>query len=112
MNKQDVVQVAQWLRQAIEGGIKQTRNVYVENDMCMCAVAAIYFEATGVVPFWWNENMGPWDVLKTLNKATGIDFDTVLPGRDHPLFYELIIDNDLHGASFLALAAGLEEISE
>lgn len=109
LNKQELLQVAQWLRKADEDGIYQIQDAYAVDDRYMCALSAIYFEATdGTAPTWWWKAESD-TVLKEISEKTGIGFGDTPPEWNFSLMGGIIHMNDSEDVSFLGIAEALEE---
>jgi hypothetical protein len=113
VNKQDVLRVASWLRQAKDEGIAQAYSRYVKSDRSMCALSAIHAEATGIVPFSWdNDDVSNAQIVAQISVATGVDFNEKLPGHRLSLYFDLMIYNDNKMLTFLGIAEELEQAVE
>lgn len=113
MNKQDVLKVASWLRRAKEEGIEQTYSRYVKSYGSMCALSAIHAEATGIVPFSWdNDDVSDAQIVAQISVATEVDFNEKLPGHRLSLYFDLMIYNDNKRLTFLGIAEELEQTVE
>jgi hypothetical protein len=98
MNHRDRELLVRWLNFAVAEHIVSARKVFVLDEQTMCPLAALYKEATGEVPYRFNDMDDP-DIMYALRQATGIDFD--LPFREfHNLYMFFVRSNDTFRLGF------------
>lgn len=104
MRKEDLLRVANLLEQAERQGMCPARQEYVYSDCQMCATAAMYKVATGIVPYRWDYDHTPQEIAEELSRVLGIDFSAF--SRGFSFFGRMMFMND-YGVPFIEIAATL-----
>src|SRR6266568_193660 len=105
ITKETAGAISAYLHTAEERGILQACDVYVESDICMCALAALYHVVTGDVPWHWNSSFDH-EIAQELFESTGINF---LEEQENgvSLMSQMIHLGDNVGLSFCEIARAL-----